>query len=166
MKGGIYSMSKNCIIIAPHCDDEIIGCFEVLNNTNNNVTIIYDAETDTERRKECLKLKDFFSSVKHQIFHVSFPSSYLNGEVTIYAPDPTNELHPLHREWGCLAEKLARDGNDVIFYTTNMNVPYIHEVKEWKKKEEVLNQVYPSQKDLWLYEKKYIFFEGRTQWIF
>ena len=38
--------------------------------------------------------------------------------------------------------------------------------KDQKEKEAMLNEVYPSQSDLWKYEKKYILFEGFSQWLF
>jgi hypothetical protein len=65
-----------------------------------------------------------------------------------------------------MAEQIARAGFDVVFYSTIMNVPYIHEVKDPQLKETLINRVYPSQKDLWKYEKKFILFEGRCKWIF
>jgi hypothetical protein len=65
-----------------------------------------------------------------------------------------------------MAEKLLRDnGLEVIFYSTNMLAPYIHEVKEPDKKEEILTKVYPSQRSLWEFEKKYVIFEGRVKWL-
>ena len=66
---------------------------------------------------------------------------------------------------GALGETLLRDGYNVIFYSTSMNAPYLHEVIDSTQKEILLNNVYPSQKSLWEYEKKYILFEGRNQWI-
>jgi hypothetical protein len=47
-----------------------------------------------------------------------------------------------------------------------MTAPYIKEVEKPEEKEELLNKVYPDQKDLWKYEKKYVLFEGYCKWIF
>jgi hypothetical protein len=65
-----------------------------------------------------------------------------------------------------LGESIARSKKDVVFYSTNMQAPYIHEVTEPDDKENILNILYPSQKSLWEYEKKYILFEGYCKWIF
>lgn len=151
------------VIVAPHPDDEIIGLFEILEKTNP--IIIYSGDLEESRRQASLKLKDSFL-IKAQLFLNMIPQTFINKEHTLYVPDPIYEVHPKHRYWGLIGESIARSGVDVIFYTISMNTPYIHEVKESKRKEELLNKVYPDQADLWKYEKKYILFEGRCKWIF
>jgi len=151
------------IIVAPHCDDECIGTWEIL--STKNPVIIYDGDTPSSRREEAMKLRDHIK-VKAQLFQKSIPPTFINKETTLIMPDPIYEIHPLHRYWGNIGEKLARTGINVVFYNTNMNAPYIHEVKNIKEKEALLNAVYPSQSDMWKYEKKYILFEGYNQWIF
>ena len=151
------------VIIAPHPDDEIIGCYEKL--IDSNPIIIYDGDTPLERRGETKLLRDH-TKVKIQLFQKSIPTSFVNNETLLYFPDPVYETHPLHRRWGSIGEELVRGGYNVIFYTTNMIAPYIHEVKNINGKESLLNTVYSSQSDLWKYEKKYILFEGYNRWIF
>ena len=153
---------KGHVIIAPHPDDEIIGCYEIL--VKENPVIIYVGDIENERREEALKLKNY-TNISMQLFLNSVPPPFLNDKVTLYFPDPSTETHPKHRMWGAIGEQILRQGINVIFYTINMNVPYIHNVKEWKKKLELLDKVYPSQKDLWKFDKKYVLFEGRNKWI-
>lgn len=158
--------TKQHYIVAPHPDDELIGCFEVINDPANTIAVMYPTDIENTRREEALKLREHKTNVNLQIFQASIPPTVLSdANVTFYFPDPANEIHPEHRAWGMYGEGLARSGKDVIFYTTIMNVPYIHEVQS-KYKEALLNTVYPSQKDLWRYEKKYVLFEGRCKWIF
>ena len=154
----------NVVIAAPHPDDKIIGCYEVLTNSINPV-IIYSDETDADRREKVLKLKEHVDC-KLQLFQMSIPQTFMNKINVFYFPDPIYETHPLHRQWGIMGETMARNGFNVIFYSTNMACPYIHEVKFPDKKEELLNKVYPDQKTLWQYEKKYILFEGYNKWLF
>lgn len=151
------------VIIAPHPDDEIIGCHKYLIQTNP--IIIYDGDTSNDRREETQNLRKHVQ-VKIQMFQKSIPPNFINKDTVLYFPDPSYEIHPLHRKWGSIGESIARDGFNVIFYNTNMNAPYIHEVGNPSVKESLLNTIYPSQSDLWKYEKKYVLFEGYSQWLF
>lgn len=170
-KGAKYMVEKNILdhdetkgitlLISPHCDDEVIGVYEYLKEVN---LIIYDGDAPTERREEALNLKNHFEV--NQLFLKSIPSNLLDKKNKFFFPDPIFENHPLHRSWGFMGEQMARVGFNIIFYNTTMNAPYIHEVKDIKGKEELLNKVYPRQSSLWKYEKKYILFEGYNKWIF
>ena len=157
---------KHHFIIAPHPDDEIIGCYEIINNPANSIAIMYPGDIEQRRREEAMNLREHRENVSIQIFQQSIPQPMLSDpNITFYFPDPVNEIHPDHRAWGFVGEGMARQGHDVIFYSTIMNVPYIHEVAD-EYKEALLNFVYPSQKSLWEYEKKFILFEGRCKWLF
>lgn len=162
------NLPKEIIIISPHADDELIGNYEILMKKDSKIKIIYDASITEERSKETQKITDVFSNVTHlftltvygftKMFYCSHSSLYL-------FPDPINEIHPLHRQWGSFGESLLRNGWPVCFYSTNMNVPWLREVQNPGNKEDILNHIYPSQKSLWEYEKKYILFEGHYKWI-
>ena len=156
---------KEIIIIAPHPDDEVIGCFEILTDPNINPVILYSGDTPANRRDELLKLKSLIT-IKAQVFQNSIPPTLLNRNNTFYMPDPYFETHPKHREWGFIGESLARSGVEVIFYTTNMTAPYIHEVEKSIEKRQLLDKVYKSQSELWRFDHKYFLFEGRCRWIF
>lgn len=157
------SKENSVIIISPHPDDEIIGCYSVLKN-NDYCNIIYTSNVENKRREESLKLKDYFNI--RQFFVNETPPALINKSNTYYFPDPINEFHPDHRKQGHLGEKMARDGFNVIFYTIQKNTSYIYEIDNIGEKEDILNNVYPTQQSLWKYEKKYILFEGYAKWIF
>ncbi len=149
------------IIISPHCDDEIIGCYKYLKEAD---LIIYDGDAPLERREEALNLKNHFEV--NQLFLKSVPPNLYDTKNKFFFPDPIYENHPLHRSWGFVGEQMSRIGLNVIFYNTMMNAPYIHEIEDIKGKEKLLNKIYPSQKSLWKYEKKFILFEGYCKWLF
>jgi len=154
------------VIVCAHCDDEIISCYEVIENNNDNPPIIiYMGNQPQNRRDEALKLKEY-TNINMQLFCNSIPPILIDPLTTFYFPSPVDEFHPDHRRLGAMGESMLRTNKlNVIFYSVNMSVPYIHKIAHPDKKEELLNKVYPSQSNLWKYEKKYILFEGHTKWI-
>ena len=155
---------QHIAIIAPHPDDEIIGCFEVI--SNYKTMILYDASTPQLRREEAMKLKDEFDIVA-QVFMTNLPPPWMSMKnIIFFFPDPTYETHPLHRQWGIAGEMMARAGQKVIFYNTIMNAPYIHEVDCFHAKRDTLDKYFPSQKNMWTWEHKYYLFEGYKSYIF
>lgn len=153
------------VIIAPHADDEIIGCFEILRS--NKCAIVYTERMSPERQKEIMTLKNYLDNPIMQFFLSQVPQSLMNPDNTYYFPDPIYEFHPAHRKQGHLGEQMLRDGFNVIFYSIQMNAPYIHELKEGTmvEKMSLLDNVYPSQMSLWNNDAKYYLFEGRNKWI-
>ena len=152
------------IIIAPHPDDECIGCYEVL-NSGVKCIIIYTSDVDNNRKEEALRLKNH-TNIKGQMFIKSIPSNLLHPSNIYYFPHPIYETHPDHRIQGIAGEQLARSGFNVIFYITEMNAPFKFECKTSEKKEGLLNEIYKSQRSMWEYEKKYILFSGYDKWVF
>jgi len=153
------------IICAPHPDDEIIGAYKYLTNPVVRPIVIYSGDLDGERKEAALKLKDHVDC-KLQLFQMTVPQAFLAPTNRFLMPDPIYETHPKHRYWGMIGESMARGGLNVIFYSTIMNAPYIHEVEKPNEKLELLEKVYPDQKSLWEFDHKYYLFEGYNKWIF
>ena len=160
----VKQQKSEIIIVAPHCDDEIIGMYSILVDKSISPVIIYTEDTPNERRQEALKLKTFLSNIKVQLFAHHVPEAFLNPNSILYFPDHIHEFHPDHRKIGYRGEELFRRGLDVRFYSVQMNVAWIQEVKNWKDKKRLLDKVYPSQKGLWSSDLKYVLFEARYKW--
>jgi len=147
---------KKYVIIAPHADDEIIGCHELLVSGLVD-SVLYNTRQGMEEAIICSE---------HYGFNIKSIEDLLEYKTKIFLfPDPVYETHPDHRGLGSIGEALLRTGQEVIFYTTNMLAPYIHEVSQPHTKRNCLDNLYPTKKDLWKYEHKYFLFEGYTQWI-
>lgn len=156
------------VIVSPHPDDEIIGCFSVLeNNSDKRCNIVYTTDIENYRKEEAIKLRQYYNNIR-QFFTTQqeVPPVLRLKEFTFYFPDPYTEFHPDHKFVGIEGEKMARQGFDVIFYTVQKSVPYVHLISNISKKEWLLDEVYGSQSSLWQYEKKYILFEGYQKWLF
>ena len=106
-------MSKEIVIVAPHADDELIGCYSVIKNAKHKPVIIYTEEVSPDRKQEVMKLKEHIN-VKGQMFLRSIPPTFLNKDTTLYFPDPIYEIHPAHRTQGVIGEALARQGLNII----------------------------------------------------
>lgn len=145
-------------IIAPHADDEVIGCHELLQDGHVK-SVLYATVKDLE---EAGRVSEHFMFSRGLIEDEDF---YSSPDKIYLFPDPYFETHPKHRELGFLGESLLRQHRQVIFYSTNMLAPYIHEVTEPRIKQHCLNTFYSSKHSLWEYEHKYFLFEGYNQWI-
>jgi len=156
--------TNETIIVAPHLDDEIIGCYEILINENIKPIIIYSDFSDDKRRSESLTLRNYVE-LKGQIFMDSIPANLIDKTNTYYFPNPIYETHPLHRIKGISGEGLLRNGFNVIFYSTEMNYHAKYECKDPKGKRDLLNKVYPSQSNLWKYENKFWLFSCYEKWL-
>lgn len=150
------------VIVAPHPDDEIIGCSEVFLVEKDIVIIYLTNDRKTEAEKFCEKR--YISLFMKPIQALTFLSVITDP---VYVPDPFYELHPLHKQAGAIGLLLKGESQNrtVVFYTTSMNAPYLHEVSNPSYKKGLLERHYPSQRDLWEYDHKYFLFEGRCQWL-
>lgn len=158
------------IIMAPHVDDEVIGCFSLLDRVS---CVIYTKAMSRQREIEAIRLAQFkgwdckFST--HTLAEQKL-MEILTDHVPnplVLAPDPHWELHPSHKELGGVINTCCQ-GAGIRFgtYSTNMNVPYLQElgIAERKEKMNMLNDRFPSQSDMWKYDHKYFLFEGICEW--
>ena len=142
------------IIIAPHADDEIIGCFTKI-WTNDIHGVIY-IDTTQEREMEARRLCKAFNIrcwfLCGNVWNLlSLPPRY-----TYYIPSP-EDGHPLH---SLVYYLMFHEYPNLVVYSTQMKDYFVKEVENPQYKRSMLDRYYPSQKSLWEFDHKYFLFEG------
>ncbi len=152
-------MNKSALIFAPHADDEIIGCFEVLSKVPGALVVF----PESKQIIESYQAQSYFQYSAMLLKDIGFLDLH---KYQIFVPDPYFEYHPQHREIGALSYQFRAKGYEVFLYTTNMNAPYIRElsVDSMKAKRESLNICYSDKTSLWQFDHKYFLFEGYCQY--
>ena len=140
-------MSK--IILAPHLDDEIIGCFSVMNEVDKVVYYTYDYR-ESQINKFPIEWQDKY--VRGDAFDLSALGS---GDI-VYVPSRF-DLHPFHK----VVRHKILDNHKVtkMFYSIDMNVPWLEEEQEPRRKLDVLKQMFPGE-DLFEKNAKYWLFKS------
>ena len=151
------------VIIAPHADDELIGCYSKIVN-REILNIQYIAECDEIRRAEAVALCRSFGIIP----------SFLNGQVLmladtlhgieageLYIPSP-NDNHNLHKLIYYIVYDLE-PAIPTIVYSVYMNDFFVRPISDPIQKRIDLDHYYPSQKDLWKHDARYYLFEGYAE---
>ena len=163
---GLYS------ILAPHIDDEVIGCYRIL-ITGQVQTVNYFTEITPERMKEakaCARRFGFRANFFPYISRALLRE--LTSGTIILAPH-IKDHHPHHKMLNRAANALvhAHDGEhpetDLKFYSVDMNVQCdVLDEETRREKQKVLYELFPSQQPLFNQDSKYFLFESLldTDW--
>lgn len=149
------------VIVAPHVDDEVIGCFRFLHSRVVS-KVFYLNECYGDR------LYEAYACAKHFGFMPFFGANSLfrsPGEI-ILAPN-IKDTHDDHKAANSLVKKTF-GSNDVAYYSVDMNVakrtlsPTVSAAKL-----EALKTLFPSQKSLFENDDKYHLFESvqKCDWL-
>ncbi|MEO6303592.1 MAG: hypothetical protein ABIP51_10495 [Bacteroidia bacterium] len=145
------------IVLAPHLDDEVIGCFSIWDKID---TVVY--YTKDYRIIGLRNRLETFEDNNENGFHIpefefsgNFDFSSITEKDTIYIPSKF-DFHPLHKVvrnfgLGLPAKKM--------FYSVEMNVPWLEEEDDSDLKLELLKKLYPKE-DLFLTNAKYYLFKS------
>ncbi len=147
-------MSKRVLILAPHIDDELIGCSQILLNPGNEVTVGWFEEITKERRLEGLEaaaVLGFTPVFGFDQENLEQPWSYWD-EVLVPRRD---DAHPAHKRVSAKYREYATS-----FYSVDMVSAPVLAPSSQERKRELLNRLYPSQSVLWERDHKYWLFEN------
>jgi len=147
------------IIIAPHVDDCLIGCYSLIKRGLIKEVVYID--TTPERWRLAKNAGKELGFSVHQLEFKSLYSYFIRakerGDICL-VPD-NSDTHPLHRAINSVA-KIS--GCKLGYYSVDMVASFIRELSEEEKKEKraMLDKYYPDQSSLWEHNWKYFLFEG------
>lgn len=145
------------IIIAPHPDDCLIGCWSLVKR--GMIDKVYYLDVTPIRYRYARQAgKELGFSVGVIKFKDLYAFLEKNPSHTYLVPDIADN-HLLHKAVNCVGRL---SGCHLGYYSTEMNTGYVKELSAEMKKEKLfaLNKFYPDQSSLWKYDWKYFLFEG------
>jgi LmbE family N-acetylglucosaminyl deacetylase len=146
------------LILAPHVDDELIGCYQVLEDyrhgpKENDLDVIWLYETTEERLTEGHRLAEYFGFTGAAVFSAQVPELIYRGKYDkIYVP-ARQDWHIDHKMTNQLFREFATH-----FYSVDMVMGIPLSEKASNDKRVLLDTFYPSQAKLWEYDAKYYLF--------
>lgn len=144
------------IILAPHVDDEVIGCYRLL--MEGSVThVFYFYELSFERKKEAVKCSLEFGFTPMFMDDDTAVRSLieLSKERVVLAPS-IHDLHPDHKRLNRYAKNISNA--EVMFYSVDMNTKFdvLNEIDRVYKGL-ILKTIFKSQEALFNNEKYFLF---------
>lgn len=137
------------LIIAPHIDDETIGCWSVLNDPELEVTVMWLNELTPERVKEAQSIR----LVDYHVFGAYDDEAFFSKFDAVYVPS-RRDWHPAHKEANAQFRKWATH-----YYSVDMKHGLFLGDEKAKAKRKALDEWFPSQASLWANDAKYYLFE-------
>lgn len=153
------SSAPKIAILAPHIDDELIGCYPVLKNFKHvpgaSLTIFWFYETTKPRLFEGQFLINYFgANCCVSAFDLAETELKTGNYTEVYVPS-RRDSHVHHRNVNC-----AFRGYATHFYSVDMVGSSPLTKDEQADKLYLLNSFYPSQKELWEGNAKYYLFDS------
>ena len=154
-------MADRVVIIAPHVDDEVIGCYSILSAGNvSKVIYVTDFGEVTEaRRVEAIRASRMFGFDPVFCTLAEIAENTLTSTV-IYAPNIADN-HPHHKVVNMFVRSMPSTAlMSIRYYSIDMNVsPKLLSPEDRTSKLNVLNLLYPTQAELFASDAKYFLFE-------
>jgi len=141
------------LIVAPHPDDELIGCYSILKDSTRRTDVLVLNDLTPERIKELQACSKAYN------FNILDAKS-VNANLQIKA---YQEVYvPSRNDWHAEHKKANREYLEYAthYYSVDMVNGKPLPLKDRLGKQNALNTLYPSQSALWLKDEKYFLFEA------
>ena len=166
--------TKRNIIVAPHPDDELIGCFELLYEKPSTCTVIVfekilDEIISKERIRESQLMGEhlgynvivfvdpilFKNIIRNELF-------WKPNEIILWLPEQNEHYHHSYVTYVLLDLKRSYEELTLGFYTVKMNTSYTRRSKYGDLKMKYAYTFFPSQKEFFDNNQHVFIFEGRV----
>lgn len=141
------------VILAPHIDDEFIGCYRLLCE-HKIKKVIYFFDLTEERIKEAKFVSENYKFEPIFCNDIENLNSHISDSDVLLVPNiKDNHIH--HKKINMIAKKLK---NKKLYYSADMNTKFdvlSESIKNCKK--DLLTYYYPSQEKLFENEKYFLF---------
>jgi hypothetical protein len=142
---------RNHVIFAPHCDDELIGCYRYLRDGVVS-TVYYFCELTPARMEEAKKCASIFGF--EPIFVTDVMSIEIPSNTVLLLPS-VKDAHPHHKVVNRLGSRYRCKH---LYYSVDMGGKFdVLMPLDRARKEAFLKNIYPSQAKLFENEKYFLF---------
>lgn len=157
-------------IIAPHPDDDLIGCYKQIKAERIKGVAYYSLESE-EREAEAKKFCRSFN-LRYKAFDRDMDAfirwAAAEALTPLYLPSP-NDRHAAHRLLFYVTLDMRKDFrlSPTYVYSVYMDDFFATPLSEDDalQKRNVLNAFYASQSSLWQHDHRYFLFEGMVRLV-
>ena len=162
-----FTANGRVLLIAPHADDELIGCHQIISSNADSTTVVYcgflgSNPTDDNKKVRELEIKDYVASQRSSIL-VSSPENIktdLSRLITDTNPSviclpSVVDWHPEHRQINYILDEVLSSSSwrgQVLWYHVSLPIPaqYVNCYSGMSKKQHThkwstMKTYYPSQ---------------------
>ena len=143
--------SHKLVVFAPHLDDEVIGCYSALPAVDEVVFFTADYRKSLPRMPRILYTDN--SDFSENLDCFLYPDRY-----RVLVPS-RYDYHPLHKKVRLWAEQRL-PASSLLYYSVEMNVPWLEEEDDPEAKRACLEQWYPQEYQSISKSDKYFLFNS------